>query len=63
MADTHMRIQNVILWKRYIVGLEFVNTRLTVTYSGGAKEYYTIDSTVTPEEIAAYKAELEDRDI
>lgn len=62
MAKSHMLIQNLILWKRYVRHLLFCGDVVTVEYSGGKKENFKLEHAPTAEEVAAYEAELEDRD-
>lgn len=62
MANSHMRIQNVILYKRYVRHLLFREDVMTVEYIGGKKESFKLVTAPTPEEVAAYEMELEDRD-
>lgn len=61
MAASHMRIQNVILFKRYVRALVFKGTRLTVTYTGGQTAVFTLLTEPTELEVSGYLAELEDR--
>lgn len=67
MATTHIRIQNVILLKRYVRDMQFeVNATantcvLHVVYMGGRKDSFALDTVPTAQQISGYKAELEDR--
>lgn len=62
MAKSHMLIQNLILWKRYVRHLLFTGAVVTIEYVGGRKESFKLEHEPTTEEVAAYEAELEDRD-
>lgn len=62
MAATHMRVQNVILFKRYVTHLLFHKSRLTVVYRGGNRACFNLMTEPTEQEVAGYLAELEDRD-
>jgi len=61
MADTHMRIQNVILYKRYVRDLIFNEDQLKVVFVGGRSSKFKLHTAPTAAEIAAYESELEDR--
>lgn len=61
MAKSHILIKNVILMKRYVRHILFTGNILTVEYVGGKKKHYILESEPTPEEVAAYEVELEDR--
>lgn len=61
MANTHMRVQNVIVYKRYVRDFLFDNTDFTVVYVGGRKEHFKLPLAPTAEEIANYETELEDK--
>ena len=62
MAATHMRVKNVILFKRYLTHLLFHKKLLTVIYRGGNRAHFVLDSEPTEQEVAAYLAEVEDRE-
>lgn len=47
--------------KRYVRHILFTGNILTVEYVGGKKKRYILESEPTPEEVAAYEVELEDR--
>jgi len=61
MANSHVKIQNVILLKRYVKVMSFNDNKLHVEYLGGRKEDFVLDYPPTKNEIAVYEAELEDR--
>lgn len=61
MANTHMRVQNVIVYKRYVRDFLFDKEHFTVVYVGGRKEHFILPVAPTAEEIATYETELEDR--
>lgn len=61
MANTHMQIQNVILYKRYVRDLLFSGKTLSVFHVGGRKSTFTLHRAPTEEEIKGYETELEDR--
>ena len=58
---THMLIQNVIVYKRYVRDILFHGQTLIVVYAGGRKECFKLLEAPTKEEIAAYEQELEDK--
>lgn len=57
-----MKVKNVILFKRYVTHLLFHKKLLTVIYRGGNRAHFILDSEPTEQEVAAYLAELEDRE-
>ncbi len=61
MAASHMRVQDVIVYKRYVRDFLFDDDKLTVVYIGGRKEHFKLHTAPTADEIASYEAELEDR--
>ena len=62
MSNTHMLIQNVIIFKRYVRDVFFKENKLTVVYYGNKTERFELISAPTEEEIILFKKELEDRD-
>ena len=62
MANSHVKIQNVIVLKRYVASMQFHDNKLHVEYIGGRTEDFTLDYPPTQQEIASYEAELEDRE-
>jgi len=61
MAATHMKVQNVIVYKRYVRNFLFDGNKFTVVYIGGRKEEFLLDYPPSKQEISGYEAELEDR--
>lgn len=61
MAATHMRIQNVIIYKRYVRDLLFTEDQLKVVFIGGRAQVFKLEYAPSQDEIAAYESELEDR--
>ena len=61
MAATHMRIQNVIIYKRYVRDLLFTEDQLKVVFIGGRAQVFKLEYVPSQDEIAAYESELEDR--
>lgn len=61
MAATHMRIQNVIIYKRYVRDLLFTEDQLKVVFIGGRAQVFKLEYAPSKDEIAAYESELEDR--
>jgi len=56
-----MKVQNVIVYKRYVRNFLFDGNKFTVVYIGGRKEEFLLDYPPSKQEISGYEAELEDR--
>ena len=54
MAKSHMLIQNLILWKRYVRHLLFTGAVVTIEYVGGRKESFKLEHEPTTDEVTAY---------
>lgn len=56
-----MKVQNVIVYKRYVRDFFFDGNKFTVVYIGGRKGEFLLDYPPSKQEIAALEAELENR--